>query len=294
METTFNTEHTDFLDNPKIGLASSFKYFTSTVEEPIVPSDYESFDFKFAPIDDPSQFLDRLKTSNVPEKKVADFKKGTTTLGFVYKGGVIIAVDSRASMGHFVGSDNVRKVIEIDPFLLGTMAGGAADCQFWQRVVGMQCRLYELRNGERPTVAAASRILANILYQYRGYGLSMGTMLAGWDHTGPHLFYVDNDATRLEGKLFSVGSGSTYAYSVLDSYYNYDMTDDKAIDLGMRAIYHATHRDSASGGVVRVYHIKKEGWVKVHDAYEVDKLHYQYAKAKGMEGDGDELRGKLL
>jgi hypothetical protein len=29
-------------------------------------------------------------------------------------------------------------VIEINPFLLGTMAGGAADCQFWQRNLGRQ------------------------------------------------------------------------------------------------------------------------------------------------------------
>lgn len=32
----------------------------------------------------------------------------------------------------------MKKVIEINPFLLGTMAGGAADCQFWQRNLGMQ------------------------------------------------------------------------------------------------------------------------------------------------------------
>lgn len=55
-------------------------------------------------------------------------------------------------------------------------------------------------------------------YQYRGYGLSMGTMVTGWDKTGPQLYYVDNDATRIHGDLFSVGSGSTYAYGVLDKY----------------------------------------------------------------------------
>lgn len=294
MEPTLYPDYTDPLENPKLGLCSSFKYFSSTLEEPLVPKDYTSFDFKLASIEDPSQFLDRLKTMNVPEKKVTDIKKGTTTLGFVYKGGVIIAVDSRATMGSFVGSENVRKVIEISPFLLGTMAGGAADCQFWQRVVGMETRLYELRNGERPSVAAASRILANILYQYRGYGLSMGTMLAGWDNTGPRLFYVDNDSTRTEGKIFSVGSGSTYAYSVLDTYYKWDLTDDQAYDLGRKAIYHATHRDSASGGVVRVYHITPTGWKKINDAQDVDELHYQYAKAKGMEGDGDEITSKIL
>lgn len=62
------------------------------------------------------------------------------------------------------------------------------------------------------------------MYSYRGYGLSMGTMIAGWDKTGGNLYYVDNDGTRLKGDLFSVGSGSTYAYGVLDAYYRKDLT----------------------------------------------------------------------
>ena len=53
----------------------------------------------------------------------------------------------------------------------------------------------------------------------------------------------------MDGKLFSVGSGSTYAYGVLDANYHWDLTAEEAIDLGRRAIYHATHRDGASGGV---------------------------------------------
>ena len=31
----------------------------------------------------------------------------------------------------------------------------------------------------------------------------------------------------------------------------YDLTDEEAYDLGRRSIYHATHRDAASGGIVR-------------------------------------------
>lgn len=37
----------------------------------------------------------------------------------------------------------------------------------------MQCRLHELRNKERISVAAASKILSNLVYQYKGMGLSM-------------------------------------------------------------------------------------------------------------------------
>lgn len=37
----------------------------------------------------------------------------------------------------------------------------------------MQCRLYELNNGKRITVGAASKLLANVMFSYKGYGLSM-------------------------------------------------------------------------------------------------------------------------
>lgn len=119
------------------------------------------------------------------------------------------------------------------------MAGGAADCQFWERVLAKQCRIYELRNKERISVAGASKILANMIYSYKDMGLSMGTMIAGWDKRvryylllsnivfvsyflffkGPGLYYVGDDGTRITNNIFSVGSGSTYAYGVLDSEY---------------------------------------------------------------------------
>jgi hypothetical protein len=83
----------------------------------------------------------------------------------------------------YVASQSVKKVIEINPYLLGTMAGGAADCSFWERELGRRCRLFELRAKQRISVAAASKLLCNIVYGYKGYGLSMGTMITGWDVT---------------------------------------------------------------------------------------------------------------
>mmetsp|Transcript_111140 Transcript_111140/g.166451 ORF Transcript_111140/g.166451 Transcript_111140/m.166451 type:complete len:120 (+) Transcript_111140:464-823(+) len=119
-------------------------------------------------------------------------------------------------------------------------------------------------------------------------------MIAGWDKTGPNLFYVDNDGCKLKGDLFAVGSGGTYAYGVLDSNYRYDMSTEEAIELGKRAIYHATHRDAGSGGVVRVYHVHKNGWTRIHEGLNVNKLHYEFAQEKGLVGDGDEIGSKLL
>jgi 20S proteasome subunit beta 5 len=212
------------------------------------------------------------------ERAAVDMVKpahGTTTLAFIYQHGVVVAVDSRASMGPYISSQTVKKVIEINPYLLGTMAGGAADCQFWQRDLGIQCRLHELANKKRISVTGASKLLANTLYSYKGMGLSMGTMVAGWDETGPGLFYVDSEGARVKGKRFSVGSGSTYAYGVLDTGYKWNMTREEAQELGRRAIYHATFRDAYSGGTVSVYHVGKDGWTKV-SGDDVGELHYKY------------------
>ena len=112
-------------------------------------------------------------------------------------------------------------------------------------------------------MAAASKLLANTVYAYKGMGLSMGTMVAGWDLQGPALYYVDSEGKRLKGKRFSVGSGSLYAYGVLDAGYRWDLSVEEARELGRRAIFQATFRDAYSGGTVSVYHVTEAGWVKV-------------------------------
>nr|XP_056719215.1 proteasome subunit beta type-5 [Euleptes europaea] len=197
---------------------------------------------------------------------------GTTTLAFKFQHGVIVAVDSRATAGVYIASQTVKKVIEINPYLLGTMAGGAADCSFWERLLARQCRIYELRNKERISVAAASKLLANMVYQYKGMGLSMGTMICGWDKRGPGLYYVDSEGNRISGTVFSVGSGSVYAYGVMDRGYSHDLSVEEAYDLARRAIYQATYRDAYSGGTVNLYHVRQDGWIRV-SSDDVAKLH---------------------
>ena len=257
----------------------------------LLDTDSESYDMEMEEMD----FMRELSHPIMPIAPVADPRAfardsaallkhahGTTTLAFIFKAGAIVAVDSRASQGSYVASQTVKKVIPISPFLLGTMAGGAADCTFWERDLGRTCRLFELKEKRRITVCTASKLLASTVYQYRGYGLSMGTMVAGWDEgTGADLYYVDDDGTRLQGKRFSVGSGSTFAYGVLESYVRDDMTVEEGCDVARRAIYHATHRDAYSGGTCHVYYIGPEGWRKV-SADDVSDLHRRYQEEKGL------------
>ena len=50
----------------------------------------------------------------------------------------------------------------------------------------MECRLYELRNRERISVAAASKYLSNLVYSYKGMGLSMVSLVVSNSELPPN------------------------------------------------------------------------------------------------------------
>uniref|UniRef100_A0A669R224 Proteasome subunit beta type-5 n=1 Tax=Phasianus colchicus TaxID=9054 RepID=A0A669R224_PHACC len=89
------------------------------------------------------------------------------------------------------------------------------------------------------------------------------------------LYYVDSEGTRIPGDAFAVGSGSSYAYGVLDGARRHDMAVDEALELARRAIFQAARRDAYSGGSVTVYHVGPSGWRRV-SSHDVAGLHDAY------------------
>ena len=94
----------------------------------------------------------------------------------------------------------------------------------------------------------------------------------------PGLYYVDSEGNRISGATFSVGSGSVYAYGVMDRGYSYDLEVEEAYDLAHRAIYQATYRDAYSGGSVSLYHVREDGWIRVSSDNVAD-LHDKYSES---------------
>lgn len=68
------------------------------------------------------QGLSQLQASGEKDGIKIDFDHGTTTLGFRFQGGVILAVDSRATGGQFIGSQSMKKIVEINDYLLGELS----------------------------------------------------------------------------------------------------------------------------------------------------------------------------
>ena len=91
----------------------------------------------FANVHQPSSFLRAMTDDHANPNCPIKLAHGTTTLAFRFQGGIIVATDSRATAGNWIASQTVKKVIEINNCLLGTMAGGAA---VWPFAIGRVCR----------------------------------------------------------------------------------------------------------------------------------------------------------
>jgi len=73
-----------------------------------------------------------------------------------------------------------------------------------------------------------------------------------------------------------------------------DLTKEEAIELGKRAIVHATHRDAYSGGTNNVYYVGPDGWEKVWSGDTTDQFYGYYPTGKiGVEGESKNLNKKF-
>ncbi|KAL4000182.1 neurogenic differentiation factor 2 [Sarotherodon galilaeus] len=179
---------------------------------------------------------------------------GTTTLAFICSG--------------LVACPASQKILPIHSHLVGLTSGTSADCALWKRILARELRLYQLRHGRRLSTSGAAKLLSHMLHPFKGTELCVAATLCGWDGgekmnlSGPRLFYVCSDGTRLRGMLFSVGSGSPYAYSILDQGVHWGLTVDEAKSIAREAVYRATYRDAYSGNCVDMYHITSKGWTR--------------------------------
>ncbi|MCQ5375426.1 MAG: archaeal proteasome endopeptidase complex subunit beta [Methanomassiliicoccales archaeon] len=192
-------------------------------------------------------------------------KKGTTTIGIVNAEGVVLASEHRATMGNMIAHKEVQKVFKIDDNLGLTVAGLVGDAQLLARFLRAEVELYKLKRGVPISVKSAATLLSNILRS--GGGIAgyyyVGLIVGGVDRTGGHVFGIDAAGGSIRDDYVSVGSGSPFAYGVLEDYYRKELSMNDSIDLAIRALNAAMKRDSASGDGMTIVTIGKEGYKEV-------------------------------
>ena len=193
------------------------------------------------------------------------FLKGTTTIGVVCKDGVILASDSRVTMGYYVAHKAGKKVYKIDDHLGMTIAGTVADAQKVVDILTANAELYKINMNRPMPVSSAARLIANLLFSARYIPLATQVLIGGVDDTGPHIFNLDPFGSLNEEKFVSTGSGSPIAYGVLEDKYKEDMSVKDLIPIIVKAVNSAMKRDIASGDSYKVTVIDKTGYKELSD-----------------------------
>ena len=186
--------------------------------------------------------------------------KGTTTIGVVCKDGVILASDTRVTMGFYVAHKFGKKVYKIDDHLGMTIAGTVADAQRVVDILTANAQLYKINLNRPMPVSAAARLVANLLFSARYMPLATQVLIGGLDDTGPHVYNLDPYGSLTEEKSVSTGSGSPIAYGILEDNYHEGMSITELLPIIVRAVNAAMKRDVASGDSYNITVIDKNGY----------------------------------
>ncbi|MBN2733510.1 MAG: archaeal proteasome endopeptidase complex subunit beta [Methanomicrobiaceae archaeon] len=189
----------------------------------------------------------------------SDILKGTTTVGLIFDDGVVLATERRATMGNMIASKTAKKVYQIGDRIGMTTAGGVGDAQQLARLMQVECSLYNIRRGRPMAVGAAAALLSNVLNQHRMMPYYVQLLVGGVDKNGPSVYSVDAmGGSSPEDDIVATGSGSPFAYGVLEDRYEKGMNEKETIDLATRALTSAMRRDSASGEEISIVVITKD------------------------------------
>ncbi|GMH77991.1 hypothetical protein TL16_g07616 [Triparma laevis f. inornata] len=178
-------------------------------------------------------------------------KTGTTIVGTVFEGGVVLGADTRATAGTEVGERGVKKaqfqfvhlpflpqpfpnlvvalllaphpadkfcekIHYLAPNIYCCGAGTAADTEKTTELISSQLDLLRMSTQSQSRVVTACTMLKRMLFRYQGH-VSAALVLGGCDISGPHVFQIYPHGSTGKLPYTTMGSGSLAAMSVFEN-----------------------------------------------------------------------------
>jgi len=185
---------------------------------------------------------------------------GATTVGVVFADGVLLAAEKRVTYGYFIMSKGGKKVFKVADRIGVACAGLMGDMQILAKEMEAQANLFSMDTGRKISVRAASKLMANVLFNRRYAPLITQTIVGGIDDDeGASIYVLDVLGSLLPDKYAVVGSGTEIAIGVIEEGYKETMNANEAKELLTRAIKSAVSRDSMSGDGIDFLIITREG-----------------------------------
>jgi len=166
-------------------------------------------------------------------------KRGSTCLGLIFAGGVVLAATRKLSELGIVGMGS-DKIHQIDDHIGTALCGFLADGRVLVDMGRIRAQVHQLTYDEKIDIVGTAKEISDrmqLFTQYGGvrpYGVSV--LLGGVDEKGAQLFEIDPSSAFFNWKAHAIGRGSPEAVKVLKREWKADMDEDSAIRLSLKTL----------------------------------------------------------
>lgn len=223
---------------------------------------------------------------------------GTSVVGLVYDGGVLLAADTLLSYGSMAKSFNTPRMVSVDNRILLGASGEFSDFQeIVNRVEALALQettqsmesLYDQRS-----LSAKSlwNYLRAVMYQKRSKfdPYWNDVVVAGFEDKAPFLGVVDKLGTTLQENLVATGFGAYLAMPLLREKWRPDLSEGEARALLEDCMKVLFYRDCRASARIQLAKVTSDGCI-ISEPYELDHSNGWNApsmiRAVGdLDGDG--------
>jgi len=191
---------------------------------------------------------------------------GTSLVGIVCKGGIVMAGDRKTTAGSIVMNKDKIKVDAINDYLIISGTGVASDIDLAKKLIKAQLKLKELKDKKRPSVKEAANMVAMMAYknirQPSMIPFTAGLMVGGLNEDNEAELYSIEPAgsvMKVTDYDANFSSGMPYILGLLERQWKKNLTIEEGIKLAIESIKSSSARDVASGFGIDVFTITKEG-----------------------------------
>eukprot|EP00931_Biecheleriopsis_adriatica_P075578 TRINITY_DN49407_c0_g1_i1.p2 TRINITY_DN49407_c0_g1~~TRINITY_DN49407_c0_g1_i1.p2 ORF type:complete len:216 (+),score=51.27 TRINITY_DN49407_c0_g1_i1:65-649(+) len=156
--------------------------------------------------------------------------------GVAGKDFVLLAADCQAAFSIIRIKDDADKIWKVGNKLFAC-SGPPADTANFMEFIEKNIKLNELRTGlPLSTKAAASFTRNELAHALRKGPFQTDLLVAGIDHDGPHLYFMDYLASCEKVNKAAHGYGAMFTLGLLDRYWKPNLEESEAIDIIRKCI----------------------------------------------------------
>jgi len=201
-------------------------------------------------------------------------KRGTTTVGVKFKDGVVLIVDKRLS-SKLIEPKSIEKIFKIDSHIGCATSGLVADARALVDRARIECQVNAFNYSEDLAVEALVKKICDFKQSYTQYGgvrpFGTAMLMAGIDASGPHLYETDPSGAMMAYKAGGIGAGRNEVMEVFEKNFKDNMTQNQAVNLGLKALS-AANENNLKSDVVEIAVINPEKEFHTLSSEEVAKI----------------------